>query len=394
MRSLSIPVCARYFLRNSPFSFWEKAKQGMKFSSLLQCTNLAEVQKLLSDTAGDVDGLNAQLERIVLGLRKAPESCASSQTMATLQLVRSVTSLGGEISRECSKCGLPTLLTRFVSTAAMHCSEEDGYEEAIAVASAALSNCSGETARHMNDMYFTIKSEEETVMQVRFGFADYTSAETAARLWAGAVSLTLVMRERFVREIVPRLLQCRADNDATSLRVAEIGCGPGLASVALVEILKSADIDQMSPLMSLALDTTDISQHAVNEVTKSVRHRNSATPIPQWVSFDSFPLDFSSVPASLAAAYDLIIASDIVYDFKIAKMVPPALIHLLKRDSGIALICCESHRDAMCTFAATITAEFGEMLELQGVERPVRLVEHSLPVSVNPDCTLFTIRRR
>ena len=220
------------------------------------------------------------------------------------------------------------------------------------------------------------------VLCVCFGFADYASGETGAMLWAGAVGLSLYLIENFDVIIAKRAREVAAGG-GQPLRMLELGCGP-----ALVSLVVAAMAIRASPAVAPCwLDVTDISASVVDEARRSFETRNgpafanmlvaendgtkagkegvsvphmkdmngsngaSAPNLSTGFHVRPFILNFCDVPQDLYGAYDVIVASDVVYDPAID--VAPAL-ELLLKPGGVALLCCEAHRDGMAYFTSRI----------------------------------------
>lgn len=149
------------------------------------------------------------------------------------------------------------------------------------------------------------------------------------------------------------------------------------------------------------LDVTDVSVTVVAEAQRSFELRNGPA-IAQMVSGDDaavqvrpWCLDFMNVPDALHEQYDLVVASDVVYDHTIGAHVAPALEALL-RPGGTALLCCEAHRDGMAYFTDRIRSGHRaaphlrvteEVRDVQTVLRELRMLS-SLTAST---CSLIRV---
>mmetsp|Transcript_17183 Transcript_17183/g.19589 ORF Transcript_17183/g.19589 Transcript_17183/m.19589 type:complete len:219 (-) Transcript_17183:193-849(-) len=201
--------------------------------------------------------------------------------------------------------------------------------------------------------------------------------------------------------------RARVDSGGEALRIIEIGCGPALVSLFLNTLLRglcSGGCVAAVPPCAVLLDTTDISPDAIDRARTQLRANTSnddpldSSPTQQPLrpyapvhAVSTFTLDFGHIPEALCGTYDVILASDIVYDFQIAKLVPPALVQLLK-PAGRAILCCESIRDGMADFVRDVQESFGSLLRCVSVE-PRALVSSRLPARVNPNCTLMIFER-
>lgn len=234
-------------------------------------------------------------------------------------------------------------------------------------------------------------------------------------------------------------------------RILELGCGPALLSLTIAlygsrlayphcnsQQLVAGDASSPSASMQQCLfdypcelDISDVAPSVVDEARRSVVNRNgsrlgamlnrteverarapptscgassaeadtlvlnAASTIPFRIR--CFCLDFCNIPPDLFGRYDLIVASDIVYDYDIAARVAPAL-ELLLCSGGVALLCCEAHRDGMQHFAEHIqnrqSASHLDILEkVSDITEVLTQLEmpHGLTAS---SCQLLVIRRR
>lgn len=206
-------------------------------------------------------------------------------------------------------------------------------------------------------------------LQVTVSFADFASCETGAMLWAGAVGLSLYIMEHW-----HTYFPSPADPEGRlpPRRVLEVGCGPGLVSLTAAH-LYNAHAAASVPCSPTALqwEVSDIAPDAVAEVCRaatvggalphvtvvsSPEEAGHASSEGKGFVFVPRVLDFASIPTALYGQFDLILGSDIVYDFAIAACVAPALEKLMK-PSGMALLCCEAHRDGMPQFLDAVRAK-------------------------------------
>ncbi|KAH9601248.1 Lysine methyltransferase [Trypanosoma melophagium] len=277
----------------------------------------------------------------------------------------------------------------------------------IVVASAAISNCCGGTTRHNADMLLWVKMNGE-VLRVVFGFADYAEGETGARLWAGAVALSLYTLEHMHEMLLLPIPSTIPSKEAyCPLRVIEIGCGPALVSLVFARCL----MRYQQLLQYTRLDVTDISPAVVAEVQQSFATRNGpemAALLTENIKVSqdaatagvaivrTFCLDFSDIPAEISQQYDVVLGSDIVYDHDIAALVAPALLQLL-RPGGVAFICCERHRDGMVSFVDNIRTRMEDSLEVLANHADVQTELQQLnmiPGLTTTACSLVILRRR
>lgn len=397
----------------------------------------------LRDAYGSEDGAESLLEQVVLAGERRVKGHESALTSApdTLQLwsglewlltdlsaYGALGKMGGADPHFCQR--VQPLLTRLMKCVlsggfevAVEEDEKETEEDAfdveclIAKASKALANCGEGVARRSADttleVYLTNAQHVATdgkgsianatsqqtnntpcadgdvdMLQVCFGFADYTSGETGALLWAGAVGLSLYLVENFNAVIAERARDTMACT-GRPLRVVELGCGPALVSLVL-----AAMAARETAAVPCRLDVTDVSPTVVEEAQRSFRTRNGAALAAMVVAKEEeeestgkalntdascvyvspdftvrpFILDFSDIPDELNAAYDVVVASDVVYDHAIAAHVAPALEKLLK-PGGVALLCCEAHRDGMSYFTDRIRVGQSSASHLRVVEK-------------------------
>lgn len=258
-------------------------------------------------------------------------------------------------------------------------------------------------------------------LSVCFGFADYSSSETGAMLWAGAVGLSLYLLERGHQYLWGCQQQSQPGcGGGGGLAIMEMGCGPALVSLVVADLLsRHGPRGQGQPVR---LDVTDLAAGVVAEVWRSFAQRNdfsrpgftytvnggptvggdgaqdTAALSPPSLVVNSFCLDFSRVDEdpALVGAYDVVLASDVVYDFTIARFVAPALEALL-RPGGVAILCCEAHRDGMAAFTAAIRGDAASRLEVveeePDVRRLLRVLELPEGLTVS-QCTIIGLRKR
>jgi len=235
-------------------------------------------------------------------------------------------------------------------------------------------------------------------------------------------------------------------------RILELGCGPALVSLTVAlygsrvascshhclhectgqASLQPSEGASFSPTAEshtlespCELDISDIAPCVVREARRSVLLRNgpllarmlragdeeveeeeghdalrsAVTPPSPTAPFQirCFCLDFSDIPSSLRGRYDLVVGSDIVYDYDIAAHVAPALEVLLCA-GGVALICCEAHRDGMQYFADHIRCQQSTSA-LEVVEEAKDITEVLTRLRMPPHltastCQLLVIYRR
>ncbi|KPA75211.1 hypothetical protein ABB37_08527 [Leptomonas pyrrhocoris] len=255
---------------------------------------------------------------------------------------------------------------------------------------------------------------DAAVLRVCFGFADYTSGETGAMLWAGAVGLSLYLIENYQAIIVKKACEARASTEAP-LRVIELGCGPALVSLVLAA-MAAWDTPTTVPC---CLDVTDVSASVVEEARRSFQHRNGpalssmldlhsghggsandeqrTATSPASFQVRPFILDFGDIPPELCGVYDVVVASDVVYDYAIAAHVAGALEALLK-PGGVALLCCEAHRDGMAHFTQRIRLGHPNALHLRVTQEllDVRTVLSQLEMPsglTSSTCSLMRIEK-
>lgn len=232
---------------------------------------------------GSDDKAETLLEQMVLAAErraKGRDGALQSCDEATVQLWERLTQLLGDLSaygalgsmggadpRFCRR--LQPLLTRLTkcivsggfevvdSTAAASVGDggldnEDGacrgawdVEALLQASSKALANCSDGVACRCADTALEINltameccdgHASASVLRACFGFADYSSGETGAMLWAGAVGLSLYLVENFERCVADFAHRVQAA-EHRPLRVIELGCGPALVSLVLASLL-------------------------------------------------------------------------------------------------------------------------------------------------------------
>lgn len=383
----------------------------------------------LRDVYGGEDGAETQLEDYVLAAERrvkgrAPALAATDATQrmwGTLTVLLhdvsaygALGTMGGADQRFCRRVQpLLTRLTKCVLSGGfdvMTAGDGEGAEEGagesaydvealLHVASEALANCSEGVARRSADTTFEVQLDSTQhlscaengnrgaggTLSVCFGFADYTSGETGALLWAGAVGLSLFLIERYTTLIAERAHAVHAST-GRPLRIIELGCGPALVSLVLAAMAARTSAPQLPPCR---LDVTDVSATVVEEARRSFLKRNgpavaamvadessdgisSSGSSSSSLTVHPFVVDFSAISPELCGVYDLVVASDVVYDHAIAAHVAPALAALL-RPGGVALLCCEAHRDGMAYFTDRIRAD-ASMLRVTAEVKDVQTV--------------------
>lgn len=351
-------------------------------SCCMEAVNMQRARQWLEDAYGSADGLSDALERTVLLLRTSPVVIREPTVVDTLECIAYCGACGGDIAEELRRTPIPDLLTRFVAALLRYAADLECCDDVLRKAALASANCCGGAARHMSDLSFTV----DGTLRVVLGFADYATSETAARLWAGAILLSLWLREK---DIISSWLSFASTALRRPIRVLEIGCGPALLSAMIAELAKDT-VNACGGEMTLHV--TDVVECAVREALRTITERN-ARPLPPWLVVEAYMLDMGAVPDSLAGQFDVVVASDIVYDHSIAALVGPALERVLCPQTGVAYVCCESHRDGMATFVDTIRRSFSDSLAVECIEAPIALERHKPPAGTNELCTLMVFRR-
>eukprot|EP00796_Vickermania_ingenoplastis_P011829 gene11829-8138_t len=267
----------------------------------------------------------------------------------------------------------------------------------------AMTSCAGGPARRQADAALSVvlppdgsgeESAADRPLRVVFGFGDHADCETGAMLWGGSMGLTLLLMEEWNRLMIAaahNVLAASASRAGCSsspaaqrsFRVLELGCGTAVVSLmAAKRLLRErgrASEDRRAAVPEVEFDITDLCIEPVREALRSVQEKNDADyesaavtaadrpdvdrgsvkvdkkfdarPTPLGVCLNFFPLDFRKVPAHLEQRYHLVLAGDIVYDLDSVPFIYPALETLLA-DDGVAVLCCEAHRDGMEDFVA------------------------------------------
>jgi hypothetical protein len=393
-----------------------------------------EAQAQLRDQFTDMETLVDELRDVLRVGRRDTNVWRSQRTLAMLQWCKLAGSCGDAFGVLLQQSGIPDVLTRCSrDVARLLCSGEEELDNVLDICTAALSNACGGTVRALSDAVLQVAAGGDACgrsgdLDVVIGFADYSTGETGGRLWAGAVVLSAWFHEQ---QILDEWLDMSRRHHRPTM-VCEIGCGPALVSAALCTDFHRRD-DFTAKAATTAVDTcsiqlvvTDVSPHVVAEATKTIRDRNGCPssmtkqrrphknnsadendccrqkqrereneePPPLHLKWMCEVLDFSEISADLAGQFDVVYGSDIVYDFTIASFVPAALIKLLRPGTGVAYLCCETHRDAMKTFVSTVQETYADRLVVDMNESPqVQLRQHILPVGINPKCSLMVFRR-
>lgn len=360
--------------------------------------------------------------------------------------------------------------------------EEDGgvdVSELLDSLSLAMTSCTGGAARREADavLEMNITSllspfsgeaiDEDKILSVTFGFADYADCETAADLWGGSMSLSLFLMEQWKTHVVDfhkRIHEQKksalkgqpvASSSYRVFRVLELGCGTGLVSLVFVKRLVQ-HIQQHSNYKGddykmegvIEVHVTDLCSAAVEQVYRSFVEKNShdydsvifkrytaeqvcdgevmmesddATSSRKSRSLSEsgavvevhlYPLDMCNVPCALYQQFDLVLAGDIIYDYQTVPKVYPSLTCLLadhsdavresdQNDStrlfsgGMAILCCESHRDGMNDFIAARNNQ--ERLETISYIQDVRVALNHfslLEELCSTMCSVLTLQSR
>ena len=295
--------------------------------------------------------------------------------------------------------------------------------------SSILSNCSGPATMKLTPQHLCFFTEPRDVdlvghccrccyepRAIQLQFDEYVCVETAARLWGGGIALSLALCEWF--HDLWSFLQ-HPTGTAEIHHVVEIGCGPAAPSLQLLHLMTShdlwgrerggkeesniprsnVDLHNMELHNNVDLTVSDLHQSVVDLVKQNMlenytcyrsalgeQYSNSkSTPsLPSWVSFCT--MDLSQHSALMDSCFDLILASDIIYDAAFTCYVPGAIASLLKprihfnnapllmeddlggtpfqrmlqqhvvsHGGGICILCCEAHRDGVAKFGEDIT---------------------------------------
>jgi hypothetical protein len=391
-----------------------------------------EAQAQLRDQFTDMETLVDELRDVLRVGRTDTNVWRSQRTLAMLQWCKLAGSCGDAFGALLQQSGIPDVLTRCSrEVSRLLCSGEEELDHVLDICTAALSNACGGTVRALSDVVLQVaaggdacgRPGDRSDLDVVIGFADYSTGETGGRLWAGAVVLSAWFHEQ---QMLDEWFDMSRRHHRPTM-VCEIGCGPALVSAALCTDFHRRDnftANAATITCSIQLVVTDVSPHVVAEATKTIRDRNGC---PSSMAKQRHPhknkcgdvnddaqqqhreqddeeplhlkwlcevLDFSEISADLAGQFDVVYGSDIVYDFTIASFVPAALIKLLRPGTGVAYLCCESHRDAMKTFVSTVQETYADRLVVEMNESPqVQLRHHILPVGINPKCSLMVFRR-
>lgn len=375
---------------------------SVEFRATLEPQAQTKTLQWLESKYTDIDGVKSVLEDTLREARRDPLVWNRPHVADVFRWAYAAGSCGAEMSSMLQREGVANLLTKAAAALTRASMEADpqldiDWDALLDACTSALSNSCGDAVRSPCELALNIcrMDTDEAVFTTLLGFSDFTVSETGGRLWAGAVNLTLWLREQ---QCLVDWSSRRSTSTDGPLRVMEIGCGPALVSAALCRAFQS----MVSPVAaevasSIHLAVTDISHAVVEQVYDTIGHRNGCPKSLHnggaELTWEAHTLDFAHIPKHLQNTIDVVLGSDVVYDYTIATFVAPALIQLLRLGSGTSILCCESHRDGMKEFLPLIHAKYGDYLEVVTVESPIVLNHHRLPTGVNPQCTLMVFRR-
>lgn len=265
-----------------------------------------------------------------------------------------------------------------------------------------IANCSGSTAIALSDtsLYLVWNSQSNpndtkgfavpvipSGAEVRLQYSDYSVSETGARLWGGGVGLALL-----VAELATVLL-----TRSTEMKIMELGAGVALPTCVLARSAMASLALTGAAAADITLMATDCVPSILDCADKNISRQlslgsaehqsppqqgdyriNTKTCLLDFFGMMQFQPDLNDEANQPWLPYlgkvDLLLATDIVYDMAIgragvltmAKMLNPSdkaegtslqfssLDEVLESwrnrsiiSGGIAILCCESHRDAM-----------------------------------------------
>lgn len=346
------------------------------------------------------------------------------QLEGNLSFLKRYSALGPRGNEEAAEsfCEFVPPLTRLVKVllreterpSAFDTSYNSTIDSLLTLTSQCMSNCADGVTRRSPDTLFEIAGglrqldsrcescRDVDSVCVCVGYDDYCSGETGARLWAGEVGLSLYLTENFHALLLPHL----AKEPERCCRLVEVGCGTGLASLTLAQLLllhtaATPALTDASPARRAELLVTDVSPSVVEEVRRSFAERNG--PLfarllggeAETVTVTPTTLDMKDVPPHLQRTFHFAYAGDIVYDHTIAPFILPCFSSLLL-SGGTAILCCEAHRDGMKQFCASIKSAWADVFDVVCMtELDKALVElemiHSLTQS---HCILIVLTRK
>lgn len=385
----------------------------------LRRVNVEGVNRML-EIYGSDEGLIDALNSIILSLRalRPPVAVDTNELLQLLSCIEQYGALGdmGGPSAVTARLLLDRLqlLLKLVFNGALRADataaeveftvEVPCEEAVVALISRCISNCRGGVMVRSADTEFRVDWQDGHWLSVVLGFSDWAETETGARLWAGAVGLSLFVLENFHDMM-------RAGAASAGMNVIELGCGPGLVSLVFARRFLGwrkqqslsgdagrQDTEPHPP--RVRLDITDVSETVVAEVERSFSNRNGSDMRPPSLAavglkVNPCVLDFGAPPPEMRAQYDIVLGSDIVYDFHISSLVAPALQFLL-RPGGTAYLCCERHRDGMGSFVNDIQRFRRGELEVVRCVDDVQscLVElEMMPGLTTSSCALIEIKK-
>jgi predicted nicotinamide N-methyase len=343
------------------------------------------LQLQLKDRFDSVEAIVDTLRDALRDARQDTSVWTREAVIEILQWCKRAGACGGNLGALLQQEGVPDVLTRCSTEMSRACCNGAALDEELELCASALSNACGGTACSLGDFLFRVHGMPDVVI----GFTDYVSGETGGRLWAGAIILTVWFLENNIFD------NWLLSNKET-VSIVEIGCGPALVSAALCKwFCTRANV--LKSRASLSMHITDVSEHVVAEASKTIAVRNACcNPMvfgDAELRWTCDTLNFASIAEELIGSFDVLYGSDVVYDYTIAAHVPVAMAKLLRAGTGVAYLCCESHRDAMKDFVTNVQRAFSEYLSVEMYAVNVALREHVLPAGVNPLCSIMIFRR-
>ena len=316
---------------------------------------LHEISPLYEDD-GDGDPYIRLAERLWDTIRK--NDLHNSDFLQLLRVAGDVSALGPPYDESLIGAGVVRAAAAVTKRLLMSGVEVDdgGHESSLLAAAGDIqANCSAATRRPLPVQFrFELDDCTQTIA-VTVGSSSYSAVETAGRVWGSAPVLSTFIAALFTakphdNKVELSLQKKVSDDSAASLRILEIGCGVGLVSITLHGLLAQADM----PATVVASDLSiALPQVEVNCALNGIR----VTPLESEVKGDTVTMyckgldvtaceadeNIGTATVESSCEYNLVLLSDMIYDFTLAPFVVRSTARHLKRGTAVTLPHCEQH---------------------------------------------------